>query len=158
MDKNSLDLRQIIPRILLAVVAAHVVYFVTMTLLINAIPGLIALIFLPVVVTSTAVVFIIALRKLVHFSYKTIGLGLCIALLVTLIIEIAFQPQLYSGDGSTLSTASIFYPGMMWDNNFEFLLTYPLTYLISVAFNYLLLLISMLASKMILNKARSNWL
>ena len=138
-------------RLIVAIAIAHFAYFLLITVFINNARGLEALALFPLIIILFTWVLIFSIKKLTDFSTKTIIFGIVLAVAILFLVELLIHPSLYSSDGSTLVSANLFVPTMMWDNNFDFLQIYPKTYMISVLTNYVLIIGSILASKKILD-------
>lgn len=152
MNNNYLSSSQQVLRLIASIAISHFTYFLLITLFVNNARGLEALAFYPLILIFCIGMLIFTIKKLTDFGIKSIILGIVMVVAVLFLVEVIFHPSIYSGDGSTLVSANLFVPSMMWDNNFEFLFTYPVTYIISVAFNYSIIVGSVLLSKKLLNR------
>lgn len=138
---------------MIALAVTHFSYYLLLTILVNsANDGLEGLLFVPLIIIACIGLLIFLVKKLTNLSVLTIILGVVIAITVLILIETFIHPDLYSGDGSTLVSPNLFVPTLMWDNNFEYLRIFPITYIISAVFNYFLVAISILLGKKILTR------
>ena len=151
MDNKSINLYPLLLRLIFAIAIAHFAYFLLISVFINNARGLEALAFFPLIIILCIGVLLLSIKKLTNLGIKTIILGVFIAVATMFLVEILFHPSIYSGDGSTLVSANLFVPTMIWDNNFEFLKIYPATYIISAVFNYILIIGSILLSKKLID-------
>lgn len=152
MDSKNLSTSQLIARILCALFVTHLFYFILTSLTFNASQGFEGLIFIPLIVVAPIAILYVSLRKLSKLSTKTMVFGITFFVIITIVLMQSNWFSLYSGDGSTLQSPNLFVPSLMWDNNFEYLPIFPVTYGISILFNYTLLTVCILLSKKIFDR------
>lgn len=152
MASNNKSLLRTLLRVIAAILITHLLYYFLVTILFNSANGFEAIGRIPLILVIATAAFILITKMLTGLGVKIIILGLAITVATLFLIETFLHPGLFNSNGSTMESANLFVPSLMWDNDFEYLKIYPVTYLVSIVFNYALIVISILVSKKLIDR------